>query len=57
MDAIAYLDRKGKLICGLNPEQVARMIDELMAAEISGEIDVVGPEEATACIIRRKIVV
>ncbi len=46
MEATTYLDRKGKLICGLDPSAVARMISELMAAEIGGEIDVVGPEEA-----------
>lgn len=47
MDATrSYLDRKGKLICGLEPAEVARLIDELMAAEIGGEIDVVGPEES-----------
>lgn len=45
METISYLDRKGKLICGVDPGEVAAMIDELMAAEISGEIDVVGPED------------
>ena len=46
MDTVTYLDRKNKLICGLDPSAVAEMIDALMAAEISGEIDIVGPEEA-----------
>jgi len=46
MEATTYLDRKNKLICGLNPSEVAAMIDDLMSAEISGEIDIVGPEEA-----------
>jgi hypothetical protein len=41
----SYLDRKNKMICGLDPSAVAEMIDELMAAEIAGEIDIVGPEE------------
>lgn len=45
MDTISYLDRKGKVICGLDPSEVAQLIDELMAAEIGGEIDVVGPDE------------
>jgi hypothetical protein len=45
MDTARYLDRKGKVICGLNPEEAAQLIDELMAAQISGEIDVVGPDE------------
>lgn len=45
MDATTYLDRKNKLICGLDPSAVAEMIDALMAAEISGEIDIVGPDE------------
>ena len=47
MDATTtYLDRKNKLICGLDPSAVAEMIDALMAAEIGGEIDIVGPDEA-----------
>ena len=46
MDATTYLDRKNKLICGLDPSAVGQMIDDLMAAEISGEIDVVGPDDA-----------
>jgi hypothetical protein len=46
MDASTYLDRKGKMICALDPDEAARLIDDLMAAEISGEIDVVGPEES-----------
>ena len=46
MDTTTYLDRKNKVICGLAPSEVAAMIDELMAAEIGGEIDVVGPDEA-----------
>jgi hypothetical protein len=45
METTSYLDRKGKLICGLDPSAVAQMIDELMAAEIAGEIDVVGPDD------------
>ncbi len=36
---------EGKIICGLDPAGAARLIDELMAAEIGGEIDVVGPDE------------
>ena len=43
MDTAKYLDRKGKVICGLDPAEAAQLIDELMAAQISGEIDVVGP--------------
>src|SRR5215211_5438887 len=46
METTSYLERKGKLICGLDPSEVAQVIDELMAAEIAGEIDVVGPDEA-----------
>ena len=46
MDTVTYLDRKNKLICGLDPSAVAEMIDALMSAEIGGEIDIVGPEEA-----------
>jgi hypothetical protein len=46
VDTTTYLDRKNKLICGLDPSEVAEMIDALMAAEIGGEIDVVGPDEA-----------
>lgn len=46
MDPTRTFDRKGKLICGLDPSETARLIDDLMAAEISGEIDVVGPDEA-----------
>lgn len=46
MSTTTYLDRKNKLICGLDPSEVAAMIDELMAAEIGGEIDIVGPEES-----------
>ncbi|MCA9859019.1 MAG: hypothetical protein KC438_04815 [Thermomicrobiales bacterium] len=46
MNSTIYLDRKNKLICGLDPGQVGQMIDELMAAEIGGEIDVVGPDDA-----------
>jgi len=45
MDTAKYLDRKGKVICGLDPAEAAQLIDELMAAQISGEIDVVGPDE------------
>lgn len=45
MDTTKYLDRKGKVICGLDPSEAAELIDELMAAQISGEIDVVGPDE------------
>jgi hypothetical protein len=46
METTSYLDRKGKLICGLDPSEVAQLIDDLMAAEIAGEIDVVGPDDA-----------
>ena len=45
MGTARYLDRKGKVICGLDPAEAASLIDELMAAHISGEIDVVGPDE------------
>jgi len=45
MDVAKYLDRKGKVICGLDPDEAAQLIDELMEAQISGEIDVVGPDE------------
>ncbi len=45
MDASTYLDRKNKLICGVDPSLVGQMIDELMAAQIGGEIDIVGPDE------------
>jgi hypothetical protein len=46
METTRYLDRKGKLICGLDPAEAARLIDDLMAAEIGGEIDVIGPDES-----------
>lgn len=45
MRATNYLDRQGKLLCALDPDRAARMIDDLAAAEIA-EIDVVGPDEA-----------
>lgn len=45
MSTKMYLDRKSKLICGLDPSEVGALIDDLVAAEISGEIDVVGPDE------------
>ena len=39
------LNRKGKLICGLMPSDVGRLIDDLLAANMGGEIDVVQPNE------------
>jgi len=45
MDARTYLDRKNKMICGIDPSAVSQMIDDLMEAQISGEIDIVGPGE------------
>ncbi len=45
MDTKTYLDRKNKMICGIDPSAVSPMIDELMEAQISGEIDIVGPDE------------
>ena len=45
MDTARYLDRKGKIMCGLDPDEAAQLIDELVAAQVSGEIDVVGPNE------------
>lgn len=35
------LDRKGKVICGVDAEQVGNMIDTLAAAEVTTEIDVI----------------
>jgi hypothetical protein len=46
MEATTYLDRKNKLICGVDPSVVGELIDQLMSAEIGGEIDVVGPDES-----------
>lgn len=46
MSATNYLERKGRVLCGLDPEQVQRLIDELTMAEIEGEIEVVGLDEA-----------
>lgn len=46
MDATTYLDRKGKVVCGLDPAKTAELIDALMAAHVSGSVDVVGPDEA-----------
>ena len=40
MSTTTYLDRKNKLICGLDPSEVAAMIDELMAAEIGADVQI-----------------
>lgn len=45
MDAKTYIDRKNKVICGIDPSAVSQMIDELTEAQIKGEIDIVGPDE------------
>lgn len=45
MDTVNYLHRKGKILCGIDPASVARLIDALNAAQIADEIDVVGPDE------------
>lgn len=45
MGATTAFDRKNRIICGLDPADVDRMIEELVTAEIKGEIEVVGPEE------------
>ncbi len=42
MTAANYLVRKGKMMCGLAPEQTGPVIDELVAADVAGAIDIVG---------------
>lgn len=41
-----YLDRKGKVICGLDPAETQRLIDALMTAHLGSEVEVIGPDEA-----------